>query len=177
MVIDLIFERSLPDLIEAGGLVEVHSVTIGHDEPVKHDGETCLTDIAHLLGFPQNAGSCGNQQLRMIVGVHVIGDLAQDWPGEITIEPVDQHGFKDSSFENDMLFPGGGIHIHVLVAGCRCSRGRGWLGCLGWCSGRQGRCRRQLLLLRQELILLRLQSLKLLLETSRQGRGGLGGGC
>jgi len=94
MVVDLVTERGFPDLIETRGLIQVHSETVRHDEPVEDHGQTGLSNIADLLGFPEDASSRGYQQLRVIARIKVSRDLADDRAGKVSIQAGYQYGFK-----------------------------------------------------------------------------------
>src|SRR5437016_14350083 len=105
MVVDLIVQCGFPDLIESGGLVEVHGVTVRHDEPMEDDGQAFLSYIIDFLGLPQNAASSRDQQFGVIVGINIAGNLADDWAGKVAVQAIYQHGFQYRSLKDDMIFP------------------------------------------------------------------------
>src|SRR5215472_14452083 len=91
VIIDPVVERGFSDLIEARSLVEVDGVTVRHDQPMEDNGKTFLTNIVDFLGFSEQACSCRDQQLHVIMRVNVVGCLADDRSGKVSVQAIDEN--------------------------------------------------------------------------------------
>ncbi len=99
---------------------------------MEHDGQTGLAEGVHLLGFTEQLRSCWNEQVLAVVGINFGGEQTLDRAGKAPIETVNEHGFKDGSFKQDVGFScrrvgrtrlhGGRIFDFLLSVMC-CFRG------------------------------------------------------
>ena len=71
VVVDLIPQPRIADLIEPLELIEADGIAIGHEQAMEHDGQTCLAEGVHLLGFTEQFGACGNQQVLAVVRIDI----------------------------------------------------------------------------------------------------------
>ena len=53
VVVDLVSETGVTDLVEAFELIEADGIAVRHEHAMEEDGETCLAEGVHLLGFAQ----------------------------------------------------------------------------------------------------------------------------
>src|SRR6267143_999780 len=81
-------------------------------------GEKVLSGVFQLLGFTEEFRTCRNQKVLAVTGINVAREKALDGPGHLSIEAVDEYGFKYGSFKD-----------YVGLARCR-----------GGCAGRRA-CR------------------------------------
>ena len=72
VVVYFVAKGSLPNLIQPLELIECYGESIGHDEPMKEDGEALLAKRLHLFRFAQNLCSGWNQNVLAIVRVNII---------------------------------------------------------------------------------------------------------
>jgi len=59
VVVDLVPEPGVADLVEPLELVEGDGISVGHEDAVERDGQTCLAKRFHLLRFTEQLRSCG----------------------------------------------------------------------------------------------------------------------
>src|SRR5271157_2494275 len=71
VVVDLIAEAGVADLIEPLKPVEADGISIGHEDAVEGHGQTCLAKSIDLLGFAEQLGSRGDQEVLAVVRVNV----------------------------------------------------------------------------------------------------------
>src|SRR6185437_13990714 len=71
---------------------------------MEEDGQTCLAEGVHLLGFAQQLRSCRNEQVLAVVGINVCREQALDGAGEAPVEAVDENSFEDGSFKQYVGF-------------------------------------------------------------------------
>ena len=57
VVVDLIAQSGVADLVEPLELIEADGVSVRHEQAMKDDGQTCLAEGVHLLGFAEQASS------------------------------------------------------------------------------------------------------------------------
>ena len=51
MIVNFVMQCGFSNLIQAGGLVQIHGVTIRHDETVEDYGQPFLADIIDFFDF------------------------------------------------------------------------------------------------------------------------------
>ena len=78
MVVDLVAKTGVTDLVHPFELIETDGIPIGHDEPMKRDGESRLTEGVHALRFSQDLCAGRNQNVLAVVRVEVVGNEALD---------------------------------------------------------------------------------------------------
>ncbi len=71
VVVDLVPQAGVADLVEPLELVEADGISVRHEQAMEHDGETCLAEGVHLLGFAEQLRACRNEQVLAVVGIHV----------------------------------------------------------------------------------------------------------
>ena len=98
-MIDLIPEPGFTDLVEAPKLIEVDGETVRHYEPMKGYGEPTLTRVLNRVYIAQDAAPRGNQNVIVVVRIHVVADQTVHRTRERAIEPIGQDGFDDRSFK------------------------------------------------------------------------------
>ena len=104
-MLTLIAQPGVADLVEALELVEADGIAVRHDEPMEDNGEASLPEGFHLLRFAKNLRSCRNQQVLAVVRVDVVCEQALDGTGELPVEPVDENGFENGSFKENVGLP------------------------------------------------------------------------
>src|SRR5260370_24689879 len=103
MVVDLVAEASVADLVESLKMVEAGGIAVGHDQAMKGNREPRLPEAFDLAGFSQQGPSSRNEQMLAIVGIDSVGQEALDWSGKLTIETVDEQGFEDGAFKQNVV--------------------------------------------------------------------------
>src|SRR5262249_9663495 len=79
-------------------------------------GQRGLREGFDLAGSPEELRSGRNQKMLPVVGIYICCEKAFDGPGKLSVEPVEENGFKYGSFKENVGF-----------ARCRsrCARRRG----------------------------------------------------
>src|SRR6266849_781718 len=90
VMVDLVFQAVLTDLVEAVKLVEIHGVTVRHNQPVEDHRQPALAETLHFAVFAQSKGSFGNQDVLAVMGISRVRDHDLDRPREIAIKAIDQ---------------------------------------------------------------------------------------
>src|SRR6266849_9317613 len=54
VMVDLVFQASFTDLVQAVKLVEIHGVTVRHNQPVENHRQPALAETLHFAGFAQS---------------------------------------------------------------------------------------------------------------------------
>src|SRR6185437_3834460 len=85
VVVHLVSQARVANLIHAFELVEADGVAVRHDEPVESDGEPCLAEGVHTLGFSQHLCSRRNEQVLTIMRVGVARDETFNRAGEFSV--------------------------------------------------------------------------------------------
>src|SRR4029453_17587682 len=92
VVIHFVPQTRIADLIETHELVETPSAAVGHEQSVKGNCETRLTERLHGPRFSQNSCAGRNQNVLTAVRVDRVRDEAIDRCGRTALEPVGQNG-------------------------------------------------------------------------------------
>jgi hypothetical protein len=53
VVVDLVPQAGVADLVESLELVEADGIPVGHEHAMEDDGQACLAEGVHLLGFTE----------------------------------------------------------------------------------------------------------------------------
>ena len=72
---------------------------------MKGNREAALTEILHLAGFPEKFRARGNQKTLPVLGIDVVGQETLNGSRQLSVEAVDEHGFKYGSFKQDVSLP------------------------------------------------------------------------
>ena len=95
----MIPEPGFADLIKASKLIEINTKAVRHDEPVKRYGEATLAGAFNGMDIAKDATPGRNENVAMVVRIHVIADQTVHRSGKCSIEAVCEHAFDNGSFK------------------------------------------------------------------------------
>ena len=104
MIVDLVAESGVADLIEPLKMIKAHGVAVWHEQPVKRNGEPPLPETLHLPRFTEKFRSCRNQQTLAVMRIDIVCKKTFNGTGELPVETVEENGFEDGSFKQDVGF-------------------------------------------------------------------------
>jgi hypothetical protein len=116
VMVDLVFQSSLTDLVQAVKLVKIHGVTVRHNQPMEYHRQPALAETLHFAGFAQSKGSFGNQDMLAVMRIDRVCHHDLYRPGEIAIKAIDQRGLKLSSLKQNVRLTLSGVHVHACMA-------------------------------------------------------------
>ena len=88
MVVHLVPQPRITDLVEAQELIEAQRASVGHQQPMKGDCESCLTESLNGSRLSKDACARRNQHMLSTVGEHGIRDQTIDGRRSASVQPV-----------------------------------------------------------------------------------------
>ena len=124
MVVNLVLQSFLSNLIETVELVEVHAVSVRHQQTVESDSYPALLanpGTANLASLAQHNRSVGNENVLMIVRVDGIRYEHLHRPHRVAVKPIHQYRVERQSFVDHIRLAHGIVDVGLrrsLVIGC-----------------------------------------------------------